>query len=137
MRREDIVDLFDRLPIEEHSKVQAVLRTNMNVSIDTLMRLEEHYVVFRGREAGNQDEGRAFFVPYDEIACMKLERVVQTVELEKWYSDLPAMHRKGPPADGTLAETPLPAPMPLDPAEIARQNLLERIRAARSVVTKK
>ena len=136
MLREDIVDLFDRLPIEEHAKVQAVLRTNINISIDTLIRLEESYVVFRGREAGNQDEGRAFFVPYEEIACLKLERVVQAAELEKWYSDLPAMQRKTG-ADAVPSVLPPPEPVPLDPSEIARQNLLERIRAACSVVSRK
>jgi hypothetical protein len=136
MRREDFVNLFERLPIEEHARTQIVMRANVNISVDTLIRLEEAYAVIRGREAGNQDEGRAFFVPYDEVSCIKLERVVQSVELERWFSDRPTIQRQDGAGSAPLAETPPPPPEALDPAVIARQNLLERIRAARSVIKK-
>jgi hypothetical protein len=136
MRREDVADIFLRLPDFEHPRVHVVMRAGPNVSIDTVIRLEPHYAVIRGREAGNQDEGRVFFVPYEEMVCMKMERVVKAHELEEWYSDTAGVSRRGDSAPKASGVDPTEDPVVQDPSSIARQNLLERIRAARSVVKK-
>ena len=39
------------------------------------------------REGGTTDEGRAFFVPYEEIAYVRLERVVRVGELKRMYGE--------------------------------------------------
>jgi len=135
MRREDVADLFHRLPDNDLSKMHLVMQAGLNVCIDCVMRMEPHYAVVRGREAGNQDDGRLFFVPFEQIVYIRLERNVKAAEVEEWYRDLPAMSRRAGEVSVSLIDTPLPD-APLDPAEIARQNLLERIRAARSVVKK-
>ncbi len=136
MRRADVVDLIHRLPDQELARVHLVLRAGMNVCIDVVLRLEEHYAVFRGREAGNQDEGRLFFLPFDEIVYAKLERMVRATEVEEWYKDLPKLAKKAGEEDAALHPEVPPLAVQLDPAEIARNNLLERIRAARSVIKK-
>ncbi len=137
MRREDVLDLFARIPDVDHAKVQIVMRAGASCSVDTVMRLEPTYAVFRGREAGNQDEGRAFFIPYDEMVFFKLERLVKSVELEEWYQDLPDMEKKGDAGEAAAtAAAAAKEQVPMDPSEIARQNLLARIRAARTVTKK-
>jgi hypothetical protein len=139
MRREDVVDLIGRIPEADHAKLQIVLRSGQGVSVDTFVRFEPHYMALRGREAGNPEENRAFFIPYDEVVCVKLERVVKLSEIAAMYGDeLPAAslaeaaETPGPVVTPSPTVTPAPA-APLDPAEIAKQNLLERIRAARSM----
>jgi hypothetical protein len=143
MRREDVLELIQKLPKHDHSKIMVVLTSGIGINIDVLFKTEPEYLVVRGREAGTSDENRAFFVPYGEISYLKLERTVKVTELQKWY---------GVPVDATLEDAPVgengaaaapepapaepapgPAPTPaVDPAVIARQNLLERIRAART-----
>jgi hypothetical protein len=66
MRKEDCQDVFRRIPEGTHSQVNLALRNGCLLSIDTVVRFEPHYMVFRGREGGSTEEGRAFFVPYDE-----------------------------------------------------------------------
>lgn len=139
MERDDVADVFGRIPEVDHAKTQVVLRAGASVSVDTVVRFEPTYFVVRGREAGNQDEGRAFFLPYDEVVCVKIERMVKLDEIEAMFTDRPDAGKKTPPAAATdtprpAAETPPPAAAPLDPQQIAKQNLLDRIRAARSVV---
>ncbi|CAN5565790.1 hypothetical protein BH11PLA2_BH11PLA2_05090 [soil metagenome] len=137
MRREDVVDLFNhRVPQVDHAKVQIIMRFGSSFSVDALIRLEDHYMVARGRESGNQDDGRILFVPYDEIVGMRLERSVKISEVEEWFNDRPKQARRNGDGDQSLIETPVPEVQPQDPAEIARQNLLDRIRAARSVIGK-
>ena len=145
MRREDCVELFKRIPEESHPQVNLVLHNQFTLCVDVVARFEPMFLVIRGREGGTTDEGRAFFVPYDEIAYIRLERVVRLGELKKMfgetgYVDAEDRLSAGEPkeqADAnkpTLgAQTPPPqgTTVPQDPASIAKQNLLERIRASR------
>lgn len=146
MRREECVELFKTLPETHHAQVNLVMRNQATLSVDAVARFEPMYIVFRGREGGTTDEGRAFFVPYEEIAYVRLERVVRLGELKLLYGEtgyLDAEDRLSAPeqkeSEAKLqADTPspLPAPstLPQDPASIAKQNLLDRIRATRASV---
>jgi hypothetical protein len=147
MRREDCVDLFKRIPESYHAQVNLILRGQGMITVDTVVRFEPAYLVLRGREQGSTDEGRAFFVPYDEIAYLRIERVVKVGELKKMFGEqgyVDAEDALGQhPADDRAAAPPSPldapprpsAPLPpQDPAAIAKQNLLDRIRAARANV---
>ncbi|MBN9524046.1 hypothetical protein J0H58_36970 [bacterium] len=150
MRRDDCEDLFKRIPQVYHPQINLILRGQGMITVDVLVRFEPHYVVLRGREQGSTDEGRAFFVPYEEIAYFRLERVVKLGELKEMYGEtgyvdaedaLLKSEEKAAAAEtaapGVEAKTPPPTPSPIgpsDPAAIARQNLLDRIRAARANV---
>ncbi len=148
MRKEDCQDVFRRIPESMHSQVNLALRNGSLLSVDTVVRFEPHYIVFRGREGGSTEEGRAFFVPYDEICYLKIERVTRLGELKQMYGEtghvdaeerlsVGAVEKPAEPADTTAASTPSPLTSPLmpnDSASIAKQNLLNRIRAARANV---
>jgi hypothetical protein len=156
MRREDLVEMFQRIPEAMHAQVNLVLRNQFVVSIDAVARFEPMYLVARGREGGTSDEGRGFFVPYDEICYIRIERPVRLGELKTMYGEtgfqdmedrldaetaaLDAAARQtanGSTSPSTPTPPPTAIPVPVtasDPASIARQNLLDRIRAARANV---
>jgi hypothetical protein len=110
------------------------------LTLDQVIRAEADYLVFRGREGGTTDEGRAFFVPYEEISYIKLDRVVRINQIRRMYGETVALdseerfekEQQGESAPAEVVSTPAPTAPPLDPAAIAKQNLLERIRAART-----
>ena len=149
MRREECVELFKLVPEISHPQMNLVLRNQFVLSVEVIVRFEPTYVAFRGREGGTTDEGRAFFVPYDEIAFIRLERVVRLGEMKAMYGEtgyIDAEDRLSAPEQPEAkkelvvdAQTPLPAAPsgPQDPASIAKQNLLDRIRATRASVTGK
>ncbi len=148
MRREECVELFKRIPEEFHPQINFILRNQAVLSVDQVARFEPLYIAFRGREGGTTDEGRAFFVPYEEISYFRLERVVKLGELKVMYGEtgyvdaedrLSAGTDKKESAEAKLkvdAPTPTVAASsaPQDPASIAKQNLLDRIRATRASV---
>lgn len=150
MRREDCVDLFAKIPASYHPQINLILRGQGMITVDVVVRFEQGYVVLRGREQGSTDEGRAFFVPYDEIAYFRIERVMKLGEMKAMYGETGFVDAEDallqpadkaaaadPAAPGVDTKTPPPGPSPLastDPAAIARQNLLDRIRAARATV---
>jgi len=152
VRREDCVEMFQKIPEGMHPQVNLVLRNGFCLSVSMVARYEESYVVFSGREGGTSDESRGFFVPYDEISYVRIERAVRVGELKRMFGEMgyedmedrlaALTQAAAKPADGANAPA-TPAPLPVangtpimvsDPAAIARQNLLDRIRAARANV---
>ena len=144
MRREDCVDLFKRIPEDILPQVNLVLSNSFVLTVEAVARFEATYLVFRGREGGTSDDGRAFFVPYEEISYIRIEREVRMGELKKMFGETgfidsadrlntsianPAEAAKNP-----VDVTPPPSGVSSDPASIAKHNLLERIRAARANV---
>ena len=139
MRREDCLDIIQRLPENLHSYVNLVLRNQFAIAVDAVARFEPHYLVLRGRESGSTDEGRGFFIPYEEIAYIRIERTVKVGELKRYYGetgyldkeDLTETADSSTPTNSAATDAAsIAGPLlnPGDPAAIARQNLLERLR---------
>ena len=143
MRREDVQSLIRRIPPFDIPKIVFVMKSGISINLDLVFKLEPDYAVVRGREAGTNDDGRGFFVPYDEIAYLKLERYVKVSDLKSLYGE-PILEGDEVSVETEAATTPTPAgastPAPVgnqsgqDPASIAKHNLLERIRATRTSV---
>lgn len=147
MRREDCVEMFKRVPERFHPQVNLVMQNQSVIAVDVVVRFEPTYVCLRGREGGTTDEGRAFFLPYDDISYLRVERVVKLSELKAMFGETGFVDEEdklGQAAEAeaeatrekeaavSLTQTPTPIPLPSDPASIAKQNLLDRIRAARA-----
>jgi hypothetical protein len=149
MRNEEWIGMLRLIPEDQRNQIVIVMQNGMEVVVDTIFRFEPNYIVLRGRQMGNTDEGRAFFVPYDQMLYYRIERLVRLDELYRIYGEEPppsayeeALLEEA--AAASLAEQPAsPAPatmvaggngaMAPDAAgSVARNNLLARIRAARA-----
>jgi hypothetical protein len=87
MRREDCMEMFGKIPEGMHPYVNLVLRNGFCLAVSMVARYEETYVVFSGREGGTSDEGRGFFVPYDEISYIRIEKPIRVGELKSMYGE--------------------------------------------------
>ena len=156
MLKEDCVEMFEKIPKEMHQQVNLVLRNAYVVAVETVVRFEESYLVARGREGGTSDDGRGFFVPYDEICYVRIERVVRIGELKAMYGETGYIDAEDRLSAGVAEDGAKPSTLPTpaasgtgslngasvpatvaatgDPGSIAKQNLLNRIRAARANV---
>lgn len=144
MRREDILDVIRRMGPGDITLTVLTLRNGGTITLEALIRTEAEYMVVRGREGGTTDEGRAFFVPYEDVVYIKLDRMTRANQLRRMYGEKVELDREEQyEAESNTAQgesidpvtgvaTPAPASQPLDPAAIAKQNLLDRIRAART-----
>ena len=128
------IEMLHLLPEAEHGKLVIILQNGIEICVDTLYRYEPNFLVLRGRTGGTIEEARGYFVPYDQMLCLRIDRAVMLEELEAFIGSPAEM------CNGTLpvAETPMtpkseqPTPtVPTDPATASRL-LLERIRAVRA-----
>lgn len=154
MRREDLLDILGKMSPRDLTLTVLTLATGGTITIDSVIRAEKEYLILRGREGGSTDEARGFFLPYDQVTTIKLDRVIKGSEILRMYGeDIPeeldrmldpttavgAMSAADTAASAAAGAKPGPggaAPAgsvpAMDPAAIAKQNLLERIRAART-----
>jgi hypothetical protein len=140
MLRDDITDILGRIPTHDLGKTQIMLRNGYSFSVETVIRFEEHYFIIRGREGGTTEESRGFFIPYEEIVTLKLEKAVRVSEMNRMYGvdsgvdaeDKLAVGAKKEEKPVTSTPSPTTPAPPVDPAQIAKNNLLARIRAART-----
>lgn len=141
MTNEEWIDMLRVIAPEQQNELVLVLKNMSEISVDTFFRFEPTFLVLRGRVAGTTEEGRAFFVPYDQMVYMRVERVVNLHELETIFESLPkrtVAKVTEPPASIPVAEPPAPVPA-VGPAPAAAPDpvnshnaLLDRIRAARA-----
>jgi hypothetical protein len=148
MRREDLLDILSKMSPRDLTLSVITLRNGGMITIDSLIRSEEEYMVIRGREGGSTDEARGFFVPYDDVCYLKLDRVIKGNEILRMYGEnipedvdrmmdpttqVGSVSAADAASAAAAAKAAAPASAPaMDPAAIAKANLLERIRAART-----
>jgi hypothetical protein len=134
MTNADWTHLLRRIPECEHSKLVFVLRNGTEMCVEIVFRFEEAYAVVRGRFAGSTDELRGFFVPYDQILCLRLDRAVRAEDMQEIFANdpIPAGRKSGSLEMPLVPPSERPTPtVPADPAA-ASKLLLERIRAVRA-----
>jgi hypothetical protein len=88
MQDHDWIELFQLIPESQHNILVLTTVSGINLSVETILRTELTYLVFRGRVCGNTEDGRAFFLPYRQIDHLQLNRVVKEAEIHEFYGDL-------------------------------------------------
>ena len=75
------IKLLQRIPPDRHDGLVLMATTGVEISIQTILRQEEDYLVLRGRMAGTTDSGRVFFIPYDQITYLGIVRELKEAEV--------------------------------------------------------
>lgn len=122
------IDMFRLIP-ETEQKLVIVLQNGTEVCVDTLVRFDTSFLIVRGRAGGSIDESRGFFIPYSQMACLRLDRVLSLNDLESLFGQAVEVPEK---IAETVVSSAQPTPTaPTDPAAASRL-LLERIRVVRA-----
>lgn len=132
MINQEWIDMFRVIPEENQNTIVIVLQNGAEINVDVMFRFEPNFMVIRGRVGGQTEEGRAFFIPYDQMLYFRIERVTNIAELRD-IMDGSALRKAIPPVE-TPEEPLLPsAAIPgVTDATANRNALLDRIRAARA-----
>jgi len=134
MQSGEWIDMLRVLPVEQHNTIVLVLKNRAEIAVDTLYRFDTNFLVLRGRVGGTTDEGRAFFIPYDQMVYYRIERVVKLEELQSFFDAQPERALATPSDPVAPAQPQAPAAPTAQPpdANSTRNALLDRIRAARA-----
>jgi hypothetical protein len=81
------VTLIQKLPLELQDGLSVVTASGVEIIINQVLRLDEEFLVLRGRLSGSIDNGRIYFVPYDQMNCLIYNRMAKAHEVQQWFND--------------------------------------------------
>ncbi|HEY1381203.1 MAG TPA: hypothetical protein VGF55_30665, partial [Gemmataceae bacterium] len=105
MQNSDWIDVIRLIPTDQHNLLVLTTQTGVDLNIDTILRTEPTYIVFRGRALGQTDDGRVFFLPYQHIDYLQINRQVKEAEVQALFGDSPEA-ADARPASGVFAANP-------------------------------
>lgn len=103
------VDLIRRIPTKLHNALSFATVNGMEVMAQDIMRLEETFIVLRGRMAGSQDAGQIIVLPFDQVVNLALNKPLKDTEVQAIFGggNLPASASPEPASDApVISETP-------------------------------
>src|SRR5205085_2679930 len=75
------VSVLRRIPPQHHDNLVVVTATGMEIMIRAIVRLEEEFVILRGRMAGSTDAGRVLVLPFDQINYLGFNKTMTEVDI--------------------------------------------------------
>jgi hypothetical protein len=106
------IALLRRIPQDQHDTLAIMTTVGIEINLQTILRVEEDYVVIRGRLAGTTDTGRVFFVPFSQINYLGFTKEVREAQIKALYGEAPAAGLAEPKSEAVS-----PAPAGVEPAE--------------------
>jgi hypothetical protein len=136
--------LLERIPPARHDILVLVTSAGIELMVKKIVRLDDDFVVVRGRLAGSSDQHRIAMLPYAQIDNVAFSVMVPDQEIQAIFGDQPQA-AAGPEAEAAassgeiqtppgLADAPKaepggpPLPVPAQP-KLSKSVLLARLRA--------
>jgi hypothetical protein len=95
------VAILQAIPADKMSQFTIVISGNTEITLQSILRFDRDFAVFKGRLSGSQDAGRVFFVPYCHMINLGTLYPIKDEEYEAIFGTL------------TIPNAPaLPAPEP-------------------------
>lgn len=89
MQAEAWIRLIKRIPPIHQDNLVIVTKFGREISIQAIARLDDDFILVRGRLAGTTDENRAYWVPFEEIGYLGFQRPVSEALLAFIYGEGP------------------------------------------------
>jgi hypothetical protein len=79
--------LWRRLPPDQHDNLVVTTVARTEIAIQNVLRIEQDFVVVRGRLAGSSDTGRVFFIPYTQIDYAGFQKSLREEEFALLFGE--------------------------------------------------
>ena len=147
MQNAEWAAMFRQVPEALHAQLMLVLANRAEIAVENICRLDPNFIAFRGRMGGTTDTGLFFMLPYDQLSGVYLSRVLTDEEIQAILTTPNASaeqrvpsaqgntERPSPSHDGTPKQVVPSFGRAPDATSVARNNLLERLRAARAAAS--
>jgi hypothetical protein len=138
------IELVNRIPREDHECLVVGTAAGTEIALQNVLRIEEDYLLIRGRVSGTTDMGRVFILPYDRLTYLHFSRPVPDEKLIQMFGTLLVLEKQAPTAtEEEMRETPVDGVEPAAAQEAATGdnnvksgiNLRERLRARLAQMT--
>jgi hypothetical protein len=119
--------LLRQIPADQHDQLMLHTANGTNITIQNLLRIDYEFVIFKGRLAGSQEQGRLFIIPYSNIDYFAFNRSVKDEEYMALFAGVNIPNPDAPPRPA-VAEEPRPVVKPTRQGAPVKSSVLERFR---------
>lgn len=140
------ISLLQHLPRSMHDAFSLVTKTGIEIALQAILRMEEDFLVIRGRLAGTQEGGRAFFIPYADLAFVMSSKPMAESQVQGLFNGTPVLafaaetpppptepetipQPEAPAPEPVAEQTATPSPPPSPRPAVVKKNILDRLRA--------
>lgn len=146
MTGQDWSRIFQQVPEDTQNALMLGLHNGTHIAVQDFLRVDEQYLLFRGRIAGTSDTGQVFCLPYDKLLYCCITRPLPERVMTHIFGPLlhplveaastPEAEEAPPPPpsapEPSLVPPPVLTPPPLSPGSASGpglSSLRERLRA--------
>ena len=105
------VAILRQIPADKLNGFTIVLEGNIEITLQSLPRLDVEFAVFKGRLSGSQDAGRVFFVPYRRIVNLGTLHPIKDEDYDAIFQTLTI------PSSAVVVADPVPTTPPVPATE--------------------
>jgi hypothetical protein len=80
--------LLRLVPTKDQDGLMLLTSNRTEFAIQAILRFDPDFLIIKGRLAGSQDQGRVFFIPYEQIDHVGFYRSVKDAEFNEMFADL-------------------------------------------------
>jgi len=111
------IALLRTIPQALHDNLVLVTRIGQEFTVRNIFRMEEDFVVIRGRMSGTVDAGRVFVIPYTELHFVGFQKPLKEKDVAAIFSGQFTGTHSADEKEGAV-EGAAPTPEPLPPAPV-------------------
>jgi len=76
------IALFRRIPATQHDNLVVVTNTGTEIMVQKIVRMEEDFMILRGRLSGSTDQGRVLMIPYLHLCYLAFSKPLLEKEIQ-------------------------------------------------------
>ncbi len=100
------LQLLPNLPQSWKDSLVVKTISGTELSVQSIVRIDESFIVIRGRVAGTTEQGQVYFVPIDRIETICIQRPPKEEEIQKTLNEIFEMSVSLVPEIEKAAENP-------------------------------
>ena len=124
-------EFLRKVPLDLHDQLVLAAVNGLEFAVQRLLRVDDAFILARGRVGGTSDVSRIFFLPYDRLAFVAFSRPLEDEVLAPIFGELIAPLKEVKALEmAAEAEASVEAPPPVaEKMGVNTAAMLERLRA--------
>jgi len=98
------IELINRIPRDDHDTLLVGTSSGVEIAIQNILRIEDEYLLIRGRLSGTTEMGQIFILPYDRVTYVNFTRPLHDDKLTRIFGELLVAEKKPPTLEEPATE---------------------------------
>jgi hypothetical protein len=80
------LSVLGKIPVQKHDCLAIVTTTGAEIVLREIVRVENDFIILRGRMAGSTDGGRVIILPFDQVGYLAFNKMLPEAEIQAMFN---------------------------------------------------